>query len=103
MGKDPFDKNSFIITPQIQEFLEKYEIRRLRRDFFDRLTLLVIAGLGLITALAWDEFFKKVFHHLFGELEGLAYDFLYAFILTALTTFATLILKRLFRGNTKRE
>lgn len=97
--KKEFDLN--IITPYIEEFLEKYEIKRIHADFMERIILLVIAGLGLITALAWDDFFKVLFTQIFSSANSMENEFIYAVFLTLFTAGFTVLLSRIFRKRKK--
>ncbi len=95
--KDEQEQGKVAPVPYLEEFAKKYEIHRLHVDFFERLIFLVIAGLGLITALAWDEFFKDVFVRFFGSIEGASQRLLYALLLTLLTVIVTLFLRKGFK------
>ncbi len=81
-----------ILTPYVEEFLKRYELQKVHIDFMQRVILLVIAGLGLITALAWDEMFKEIFKELFGDLPSLEERLIYALFLTLGTVTVTIIL-----------
>ena len=87
--------------PYVDEFLKRYEVRRLEHLFFERLSLLIIAGLGLVTAFAWDDLFKTIFVKLFGSLNVIADKLLYAFLLTIITVTITIILAKIFKMKMK--
>lgn len=91
-----------IVKPYVEEFLERYELKRLHTAFLERLALFAVAGLGLIAALAWDEAFKEVFTKLFGGLEGESQKFLYAILLTGLTVVVTLVFTSLIKKKAKK-
>ena len=44
----------------MEEFLKKHELNHIHSDVLERITTLVIAALGLIAALAWDEAFRHI-------------------------------------------
>ncbi|MES2059946.1 MAG: DUF5654 family protein [Patescibacteria group bacterium] len=91
------EEESIISEPLIEEFIRKYEIRRIHIDFFERLIFLIIAGLGLITALAWDVFFKDFFIEIFGHIDSTDQKLLYAVLLTFLTVVVTIFLRKCFK------
>lgn len=97
--KKEFDPN--FVTPYIEEFIKHYEIKRIQADFMERLTLLVIAGLGLITALAWDDFFKDLFARLFSGAESVQNKLIYALFLTVFTAGVTVLIGKIFRKKKK--
>ncbi len=82
---------------QIEKFLEEYEIKRLHLDFLQRIVLLTVAGLGLITALAWDDAFKDLFKLFFHDFDSLDKKFLYALLLTLLTALVTVRLNKIIK------
>ena len=47
-------KEKFEIS-EMKKFLEKHELHHTHSDVLERIITLVIAALGLIAALAWDE------------------------------------------------
>ena len=97
MNEDQNKKEELLPKPLIEEFIKRYELDRLRLDFIERTILLVIAGLGLITSLAWDEFFKILFSKIFGHLSSIQETFLYAFFLTLFTTFVSIWLTKIYK------
>ena len=97
--KKDFDPN--FVTPYIDEFIKNYELKRIHADFMERLTLLVIAGLGLITALAWDDFFKNLFARLFSTAASTQDKLFYALFLTIFTAGITVLISRIFRKRKK--
>ena len=99
--KDKKDFDPSFVTPYIEEFMEKYEIKRIHADFMERLILLVIAGLGLITALAWDDFFKNLFAQIFSTANSTQNELFYALFLTLFTAGITVLISRIFRKKKK--
>ena len=47
-------KEKFEIS-ELEKFLERHELHHIHSDVLERIITLVIAALGLIAALAWDE------------------------------------------------
>lgn len=78
-----------------QEFLDE-SIRDIKTDFTGRLVTIIIAALGLITALAWDRTLEDLFTEFFGPLDSLSHKLMYASIVTVLAVFATVLLRKFF-------
>jgi hypothetical protein len=81
---------------EMKKFLEKYEIRQIRIDFLQKMTLLIIASLGFITAIAWDQVLKLIFLELFDHLSSIQEKLLYALIITVIATALSIILTKIF-------
>ena len=81
-----------------EKLFEKYEIRRMRADFTQHLLVIIIAGVGLIAALAWDDALHKVFEEVFGGttsvLEKVSYALLVTVIAAIMSVIITSILKK---------
>jgi len=61
----------------------KKEAGELKKEFMQKTASLIIAGFGLIAALAWNEAIKSLFDVLFGPTKAsLLAKFLYAVIIT---------------------
>lgn len=88
--------NKDIGTKEFEEFLEKYEIKRLHVDIFERSIMLVMASLGLIAALAWDDALKHLFAVLFGSEGSLEEELSYAVVITVIAVFVSTRLSKLF-------
>jgi len=56
--------------------LEKYEIERIRDNVRERVLTIIIASLGLMAALAWDEALKHLLKHYSAEPELCLNNFL---------------------------
>ena len=61
-----------------------------------RLVTIVIAAMGLITALAWDRTLEDIFTYLFGPLNSLSRKITYAVVITLLAVTITILLRRAF-------
>jgi hypothetical protein len=81
---------------EMEKFLEKYELHRLRSDFVARVITLIIASLGLIAALAWDTALKHLFEDLFGATGTLAEELSYAVVITVIAVIISVSLGKLF-------
>ncbi len=93
------DNEKFEST-EFERFLEKYEVHRIRETFKERVLTIVIASLGLIAALAWDDALKHLFEKLFGGEASLAEEVLYALIITIVAAAVSVYLAKLYN---KRE
>jgi len=81
---------------KIQKMLEEQEFHRLHSTFFERITILLISAMGLVTALAWDEAFKDFFEHFVAPLDTFGAKFYYAFLITVLAVILSIILGKIF-------
>ncbi len=85
--------------PTAEEFLEKIEsttAKNVQEEFIGRVVTITIAGLGLISALAWDETLKTIYHHFVGDAESIGAVLGYAVIVTALAVLASIYIGKLF-------
>jgi hypothetical protein len=85
--------------PELEKFLEKHELKHLNSDVFGRIITLIIAALGLIAALAWDQALKHIFDRLMGA-DTIKGEVLYAIIVTLI---AALISVKLGKVYSKRK
>jgi ABC-type Mn2+/Zn2+ transport system permease subunit len=83
--------------PEIERFLEKYEFEYVRSDVLERIVTLVIAALGLIAALAWDEALRHVFEIMFGSTGTLSEELSYAVIITVIAALISVYVGRSFK------
>jgi hypothetical protein len=90
-------KSEFLKQSDIDEFIERYELKHLHTDIAERTLVFVIAALGLIAALAWDDTFKQIFIKLFGSMDTIGQKLLYAAILTFVTALVTVRLNKIFK------
>ena len=88
-------KEKFEIS-ELEKFLEKHELHHIHSDVLERIITLVIAALGLIAALAWDEDLKHIFEKLFGGKGTLLEEILYAVVITVIAAFISVRLGKLF-------
>lgn len=93
-------KEQFNIN-QMEEFVTKEDLVKTKFEFMDRLITIIIAGMGLIAALAWDEALKHVFDAIFHEEGSLWGDIGYAIVITFLATIVSIYLRKLFLKKAK--
>lgn len=68
----------------------------------DRVVQSVVTGLGLVTALAWNEAIQEAFNRFLSKPAGLTAKFVYALILTTAIVIVTLQLSKIARKIEKR-
>lgn len=81
---------------ELTKFLEKYEVKRIRDSLKERIITIVIASLGLIAALAWDDALKHLFEKLLGGLSNLTEEIIYAIIVTAIAAAVSVYLGKIY-------
>jgi len=81
---------------EIEKFLEKHELHNVPSSVLERIITLIIAALGLIAALAWDEALRHIFEKLFGGRGTLFEKISYAVAVTVLAAFISIKLGKLF-------
>jgi len=81
-------------SPSLGKFLEDQKLRRVPEDLFEKIIILVIAALGLITALAWDKVLKQFFEQFFGATNTLSGKLTYAVLVTLIAALVSVILGR---------
>ena len=89
-GKEQF-------SAEFEKFLEKYlerrmELKRVHITVFNTITALVIGGLGLIAALAWDQFLRMLFATILHQDNELITSLTYAVIVTVIAVIAAVML-----------
>lgn len=98
---DPREKTEI---SELEKFWEKYELDRVQSHVWERIVTLVIAALGLIAALAWDDALKHLFEDLFGGAGSLWEQLSYAVIVTVLAAAVSVWLgKRIAARGKRRE
>lgn len=95
------ENNDKILLAELEKFMAKYEVKRLRTDVFTRIITLVIAALSLIAALAWDKALHQVFEAVFGHNETVASSISYAFLVTVIAAVISLVLARFLQKEEK--
>src|SRR3989344_2047122 len=85
---------------QVEDFLSRRELSKLRIAFVKKMAILVISAFGLVAALAWDEALKSIFRYFIKNLTELQEKILYAAIVTILAVIASIVLSKLFLKRT---
>lgn len=62
---------------------------------FDKIVQSIVTGLGLVTALAWNEAIQGMFNRFSSKPAGLAAKFIYAITLTVIIVVVTLQLNKI--------
>lgn len=70
-------------------------LREAEREFREKIATLILAGFGLVTALAWNDAIQTLFDAFFPKSNGLIGKFIYAFVVTAIVVTLSLQLKRI--------
>ncbi len=91
--------------PQMEELMAKSQeaFKYVRLEFLSRVVTIIIAGLALITALAWDETFKDIFAHFFGEITTLEQKLKYAALITLFAIVVSFIVSKIFLNKNKNK
>jgi ABC-type uncharacterized transport system permease subunit len=92
---------SKIESSELSKFLEKYEVNRIRSSVTENIITIVIASLGLIAALSWDEFLKHLFENLFGGEGSLNEQFLYALVITIVAASISVCISKFYKRSKK--
>ena len=88
-----------ITIPSAEDFLKEMRemtSRDVRTEFIGRIVTIVIAGLGLISVLAWDEALKNLYASIVKNAESMSGKFWYAVIITFLGAVASMIISHIF-------
>lgn len=94
--------NEKMLVAEMEKFLHKHEVSRVKNDVVGRIVTLVIAALGLIAALAWDKALHHVFEELFGGKETVMGDLGYAVIVTVIAAIVSIQLGKMFGKSTEK-
>ncbi|MFC1630156.1 DUF5654 family protein [Patescibacteria group bacterium] len=71
------------------------EIKRTQAEAKEKMATLILAGFGLVAALAWNDAIQTMFQVLFPQSEGVVGKFVYAVFITVVVVIVTLQLKRI--------
>lgn len=69
--------------------------RSVRTEVLDQLLTLLIGGLGLVAALAWNDAVRAMFDAFFPQRGGIIAKFVYAVLVTVVIVLVTMRLRRL--------
>jgi hypothetical protein len=95
-----------ITIPSTEDFLKEIkdtEVKDIRTEFVGRVVIIVIAGLGLISVLAWDDALKNLYKSVVAESDSLFGKFGYALIITLISVVVSIILGRAFYNKEIKE
>ncbi len=87
----------------IKTFLQEAELDRVQSEFFNRLFTIVIASLGLVTALAWDDVLRQIFAEFLGAESSMVQKIYYAVAITFLAAMISVLFGKLALRYSKRE
>lgn len=87
---------------ETEELLKEIHVEQVANQFSNRVITLVIASLGLTTALAWDDTLKELFTAIFGPANTLGDKLLYSILVTIIAVVVTIVLARLLRKRHKK-
>lgn len=79
----------------IKTFLQEAELDRVQNEFFNRLFTIVIASLGLVTALAWDDVLRQIFTDFLGTESSIIQKIYYAVTITFLAAMISVLFGKL--------
>lgn len=88
---------------ETKELLKELKVSAVADQFSNRVITLIIASLGLTTALAWDDTLKELFHAIFGVNDTLGSKLLYSVLITLIAVSITLILARMLHNSEKKK
>jgi hypothetical protein len=88
---------------ETEELLKEIHVEQVANQFSNRVITLVIASLGLTTALAWDDTLKELFRAIFGSADTLSDKLLYSVSVTLIAVIITLILARSIKKRAKKS
>ena len=87
---------------EMEKFLEEHELHTIHYDVLERIITLVIAALGLIAALAWDDALRHIFEKLFGSEGSSLGEIAYAVVVTVIAAFISVRLGKRFLRRKKK-
>jgi len=97
-------KDLRISVKDIKEFLKDYRIDKVEDEFRRRVVTLIIASLGIVTALAWDSTLKEIYIRLFGDLDLLSDKIFYSLAITLLSVIVSVMVGKSFiKKKTKKK
>ncbi|HLC48564.1 MAG TPA: DUF5654 family protein [Candidatus Norongarragalinales archaeon] len=82
-----------------QRIIEMFrEQKRVQKEIWEKMALMITSALGLVAALAWNEAIQAAFRQYLSTTDALMGKFLYALIVTALAVTIAYYVGKLF-GN----
>jgi len=74
----------------------KSEVKEVKKEFKEKTLTLILGGLGVMSALAWNEAIKSLFDTLFPKSSALIGKFIYAIIITGVVVFISYTLRKIW-------
>jgi len=71
------------------------EIKETKKAAKEKMVTLILAGFGLVAALAWNDAIQTLFRVLFPKSDGVVGKFIYAALVTLIVVFITVQLKKI--------
>ena len=71
------------------------DFKETQKAIKEKMLTLILAGFGLVTALAWNDAIQTLFNTLFPNSNGLIGKFIYALIVTCIVVIISLQLKKI--------
>lgn len=78
-------------------------LKETEREIRQTTITLILGGLGLVAALAWNEAIKSLFETFLEESNALIGKFIYAAIITIIVAFVSLRLKKIVEKSSDKE
>jgi len=69
------------------------QLKNLQKETREKMITLILAGFGLVAALAWNDAIQTLFNQLFPKSNGVIGKFVYAVIVTIIVVIISLQLK----------
>lgn len=79
---------------EFEKFFKEYELHRIRDSIFEKTATLVVAAIGLIAALAWDDALKQLFEDIFGPVATTNRKIIYASVITIIAVLFSIFFNR---------
>ncbi len=73
----------------------KKALKEIERATKEKITTLILAGFGLVAALAWNDAIQSFFNYLFPKGQGIVGKFVYALIITLVVVIISVQLQRI--------
>ncbi len=71
------------------------DLKETKKAVKEKMFTLILAGFGLVAALAWNDAIQTLFKVLFPKSDGVIGKFVYALLVTLIIVFITLQLKKI--------
>ena len=94
--KDFAKEKTSISIDNLESILKKYELENIHNDFSEKIVFLIMAALGIITAVSWDQVLKIVAEYFFGGVGDVLSKVIYAFFVTIITVVISIIVNKIF-------